>query len=163
MSIASIHETPILFYEGPHYYLSNFSSFAVMFNGQIWMTAEHLYQAHKFFWQRDGNIVDEIFHALSAHEAKQLGKVHKNKVVSDWDRMKLSAMEDILRAKYAQHPYVQIKLLQTGNAKLIEDSPKDSFWGRGPDLMGLNYLGRIWMKIRAEEQARVAAIDATDV
>ena len=42
-------------------------------------------------------------------------------------------MESICRAKLEQHPYVQKKLLQTGNYIIMEDSPTDSFWGCGYD------------------------------
>jgi predicted NAD-dependent protein-ADP-ribosyltransferase YbiA (DUF1768 family) len=59
-------------------------------------------------------------------------------------------MEALLRLKLAQHSWVRERLLATGDAEIIEDSPKDSFWGRGPDWKGKNHLGRLWMKLRAE-------------
>jgi len=62
-------------------------------------------------------------------------------------------MEDILRHKLAQHPYVQKQLRESGGAELIEDSPKDAFWGRGPDWTGKNHLGKLWMKLRSEMSA----------
>jgi predicted NAD-dependent protein-ADP-ribosyltransferase YbiA (DUF1768 family) len=40
--------------------------------------------------------------------------------------------------------------LQTGKKKIVEDSPKDSFWGWGPDRKGRNELGKLWMKLRKE-------------
>ena len=43
--------------------------------------------------------------------------------------------------------------IQTGNAEIVEDSPKDNFWGRGPKWKGANHLGKLWMKIRAELRA----------
>jgi ribA/ribD-fused uncharacterized protein len=59
-------------------------------------------------------------------------------------------MTVIVRAKHDQHEYIQRKLLETGNAELIENSPTDSFWGRGPDWKGRNELGKIWMRLRQE-------------
>ncbi len=147
MSIIST--STILFYEGPHYYLSNFSSFAIIIEGEIWMTVEHAYQASKFPAERS-EIRTRIQRALSAHDAKQIAKAHKGEACPDWDKRKLSVMEALLRTKLEQHSYVRRKLLETGNAKLVEDSPKDSFWGRGPDWGGLNHLGRLWERIRAE-------------
>ena len=59
-------------------------------------------------------------------------------------------MEEILRAKVKQNPYVKQKLLQTKGYTIVEDSPKDSFWGWGKERDGHNQLGKIWMKIRSE-------------
>lgn len=145
---------PILFYEGPHYYLSNFSAFAIEVDGEIWMTVEHAYQASKFAPECT-SIRNQIRTSLSAHEAKQIGKADKDEVRSNWDNDKLPVMDKLLRAKFAQHPYVQRKLLETDNAQLVEDSPKDSFWGRGQDGSGQNHLGKLWEKIRADKRAKL--------
>ena len=59
-------------------------------------------------------------------------------------------MEDIIRNKVEQNPYVLHKLLQTENKLIIEDSPYDDFWGWGENRTGRNELGKIWMKIREE-------------
>ena len=40
------------------------------------------------------------------------------------------------------------KLLQTEDYLIVEDSPKDSFWGWGPNRDGENQLGKLWMKLR---------------
>lgn len=59
-------------------------------------------------------------------------------------------MEELLRLKLEQNPYVKRKLLQTKDYEICEDSPKDSFWGIGPNRNGQNQLGKIWMKLRDE-------------
>mgnify|MGYP002520092451 CR=1 FL=1 len=59
-------------------------------------------------------------------------------------------MEDLLRLKLEQNPYVKKKLLQTGDYLIVEDSPKDDFWGWGPNRDGNNQLGKLWMKLREE-------------
>lgn len=41
-------------------------------------------------------------------------------------------------------------LLSTAGSVLVEASPYDHFWGGGRDGEGLNYLGRLLMKLRAE-------------
>lgn len=137
----------ILFYEGEYYMFSNFSSFAVIYNGLTWMTSEHAYQASKF---EDKDIIDLIHQTLSAHDSKKVAQVYKNKVRSNWGEIKISIMEDIIRAKIASHPYIREKLLGTGDREIIEDSHQDSFWGRGIDFKGRNELGKVWMKIRSE-------------
>lgn len=137
----------ILFYEVEYYFLSNFSAFAVEWMGRLWMTAEHAYQAAKFL---EEEIRELIRNARSAHEAKQIAKKYKHLRRDDWDEIKLSVMESILRAKLEQHPEILKKLLLSEGKFLVEDSPTDSFWGRGHDWKGENWLGRIWMKLRDE-------------
>lgn len=144
----------IVFYEGRGYFLSNFSSFAIEWGGYLCATSEHHYQASKF---TDESIRKLIREARSAHDSKKLAEAHQDNIRPDWDdEMKLAVMESILRAKLEQHPYIVRKLLETGDAFLVEDSPKDSFWGRGPDWKGKNHLGRLWMKLRAERRVNVA-------
>lgn len=36
---------------------------------------------------------------------------------------------------------------------IVEDSPKDSFWGWGESRNGQNNLGKLWMKLREEIKA----------
>src|SRR5690606_24814424 len=91
-----------------------------------------------------------ILDAPSAHEAFKIAERNRDKRRSDWDRVKVDIMRDILRAKAEQHEYVRRKLLATGDRELIEDSWRDDFWGWGPNRDGKNMLGRLWMEIRAE-------------
>lgn len=142
---------PVLFYGGEFCFgLSNFASFTVDWRGRMWMTSEHAYQAAKF---DDPAIIDKIHAATSAYAALKLAEQYKDHIRSTWSDEKLSVMEDIIRHKLAQHPYIKRYLLESGDATLVEDSPKDSFWGRGPDWKGQNHLGRLWMKLRSELQA----------
>lgn len=137
----------ILFYEGKNYFFSNFSSFKVRWRDIDWMTSEHAYQAAKF---DDPDIVDQIRKATSAHDAKKIAHAHKDKVIDNWDANKVDIMEEILWAKLTQHPYIQKKLRESGGREIVENSPTDSFWGRGADWKGQNQLGKLWMKLRAK-------------
>jgi len=137
------------FYEREFYVFSNFSSFAVKWKGRVWPTSEHAYQAAHFFTTAPA-LVKLIFRAKSAHEAFKLARVNADKAPKDWEEKKVAIMEDIVRHKLQQHPYVLHKLLQTGNKLLVEDSPKDDCWGWGADRKGRNELGKVWMKLRAE-------------
>lgn len=75
---------------------------------------------------------------------------HREAERPNWHSEKSIIMKDILRHKLQQHAYVQKKLLQTGRAVIIEDSPFDSYWGWGADRLGRNELGKIWMELREE-------------
>ena len=41
-------------------------------------------------------------------------------------------------------------LMGTGDAKLVEHTENDDYWGDGGDGSGKNMLGQILMRIRAE-------------
>lgn len=147
----SVHEHPpetVRFYAGEFgYCFSNFSAFAVEWNGRAWPTSEHAYQAAKF---DDPAIVEAIATAPSAHAALKLAEVHAASIRPSWPEEKRAVMKEICRAKLDQHEYVQRTLERSGNTPLVEDSPKDSYWGCGADGNGENHLGVIWMELREE-------------
>lgn len=137
------------FYEREFYCFSNFSSFSVRWKGRLWPTSEHAYQASHFM-NDHSKLVEQIFRANSAHEAYKIAKNNVDKVPEDWENRKIKIMESICKNKLRQNPYVMKKLLQTGNKKIVEDSPKDDFWGWGLNRHGRNELGKVWMKLREE-------------
>jgi len=136
------------FYEREFYVFSNFSSFSIEYQGIKFPTAEHLYYWHKF--SNDWLKQSLILLSASAHDAFILAQQWKSEQRHDWDAVKLDIMYHILRLKVEQHPYVKKKLFETGKRILVEDSWRDSFWGWGPDKDGLNWLGRLWMRLRGE-------------
>lgn len=144
----------ILFYEGKWYFFSNFSAFGFRWRNRDWMTAEHAYQAAKF---DDVIIKNKIRDARSARDAKMIAKKYPDKVRPNWPEIKLGIMEEVVRAKVAQHPHLAEKLLETSDAEIIENSPNDNFWGCGADGNGKNHLGRIWMKLREEYRSKSPA------
>lgn len=140
------------FYPREFFVCDNFASFQVEYGGVIWPTSEHLYQASHFF-DTDPGLADQILHARSAHDAYKMAKANGHRAPENWDEIKVDLMEEICRMKLAQHAYVQQKLLQTGDLEIVEDSPKDDFWGWGPNRDGRNELGKIWMRLRDELRA----------
>jgi ribA/ribD-fused uncharacterized protein len=139
---------PVLFYGGEFgYCFSNFSAFSIVWKGRMWQTSEHAFQAAGF---DDNDVIEAIANATSAHDALKLAIQYQDKFRSNWEEEKRAVMKDICRHKLQQHPYIEKTLRQTGEAKLVEDSPKDSTWGRGEDWQGKNWLGEIWMELRAE-------------
>lgn len=141
------NEKQVLFYENEYYCLSNFSSFAVEEENIVYMTSEHLYHCRKF---EDDAIKQEIIKSRSAHDAQKIAIKNKNKVLSNWNDIRLNKMKEILILKLNQHPYVQKKLLDTGDREIIENSWRDDFWGWGENKNGKNMLGKLWMEIRDE-------------
>jgi ribA/ribD-fused uncharacterized protein len=161
------------FYMSRWYAFDNFSAFEVsisrlntlpvtdIFWHPVFKTVEHAYQFFKFVWNTNSSLEassitaqgvrGKIHAATSAHEAKQIAKENKQHVRDDWDQIKVAVMAEILLAKFEQHEYVRRSLERSIGMELIEDSPIDNFWGRGPDHDGENWMGRLWMQIRDEK------------
>ncbi len=137
----------IFFYEHEYYMFSNFSSFALEWKGNVWMTSEHVYHSERF---DNEEIKEKIRNMRSAHEVFRFAQDNKYLQISNWNEIKVEIMKEIVREKIVQHPYVKKKLLESGSRELIEDSPHDDFWGWGKNKDGKNQLGKIWMELREE-------------
>ena len=125
-------------------FLSNFWPVNVQLQGLWFPTVEHAYQAAKTL---DIKEREAISYLSTPGEAKRAGR--RLPMRADWDEIKLSVMEDLIRQKF-QSPSIRTKLLETGNAKLEEGNYwKDRFWGVY-NGRGENHLGKILMKIRNE-------------
>jgi ribA/ribD-fused uncharacterized protein len=138
-------------YKRQFYPFSNFSSFQVEWRGYLWPTSEYAYQAAHFF-DTAPELVNEIKACKSSHDAFKLAKMNAHRAAVNWDEIKIDTMYDICRAKLIQHSYIKKMIYQTGDLVIVEDSPKDSFWGWGPDKKGRNELGKIWMRLRDESK-----------
>ena len=136
------------FYPREFYPLDNFSSFKVKYNGYLYSTVEEAFQANLFIDEYP-EIAEEIKKSNSAHEAQQIRFKNEDKIkLSPSETLEL--MEKLLRCKLEQNPYVLKKLLETKDYIIVEDSPKDNYWGWGMDRNGENQLGKLWMKLREE-------------
>jgi ribA/ribD-fused uncharacterized protein len=71
-------------------------------------------------------------------------------VRKDWQKIKVSRMKAVLTAKFTQNDELRQMLLSTGDAKLIETSNTDAFWGCGKKGDGKNMLGVLLMEVREE-------------
>ena len=140
-----IKDNPINSFTGKYRFLSNFGPSSVEFGGKIYATVEHAYQGAKTF---DLEEREDIRLADTPGKAKRLGK--KATIRADWDDVKLSIMEDLVRQKFSKHASLKEKLLETNNAELVKGNYwGDVFWGVCKGV-GKNHLGKILMKIREE-------------
>ena len=141
-------EEVIGFYPREFYPLDNFSSFKVEYNGYLYASLEEAFQSNLFLPDYP-EIAEQIKNSHSAHEAQKIMIDNKDKVKYN-DEEILLLMENLLRLKIKQNPYVKKKLLETKDYIIVEDSPKDSYWGCGINRDGKNMLGKLWMKLRDE-------------
>lgn len=131
---------------------SNFSPHRIHLDGKMWPTSEHYFQAQKF---HDVAYRERIRTAHSPMDAANLGRDRKQKLRRDWESVKVDVMRNAVRAKFSQHAELTALLLSTGDAKLVEHTTNDAYWGDGGDGRGRNMLGQILMQVR--EALRAAA------
>jgi ribA/ribD-fused uncharacterized protein len=125
-------------------WLSNFYMVEVEYDGEIYPSTEHAYQAAKTMLPAERR---EIQTASTCGKSKRLGQ--KVKLRPDWEEIKVEVMRDLLRQKFAQ-PDLRQKLLATGDQHLVEGNTwEDYFWGVC-NGRGLNHLGRLLMDVREE-------------
>ncbi|KAJ7066595.1 hypothetical protein C8F01DRAFT_709045 [Mycena amicta] len=132
---------------GPHAEFDQFAVHAITYNGVVYPTSQHLFQALKFIGHRM-DIAELIRSAATAQLA--LAIAHSNKTLSraDWFQINLTQMEEVLFLKFSQYNHLKQELLSTDSSQLYQDSMTDSFWGVGPDLLGCNEFGRALERVR---------------
>lgn len=129
---------------------SNFALFSIVVDGERWQTSEHFFQAQKFL---DPVYKSKVKKASSPMMAAKLGRDRKQKLRRDWESCKVGVMRRAVLAKFTQHEELKALLLQTQDAKLIEHTENDNYWGDGGDGSGKNMLGKILMQVRADLQS----------
>ncbi|TYJ24311.1 hypothetical protein E1A91_A08G252200v1 [Gossypium mustelinum] len=163
-TVAPFETSIIFFYKTWDLYgaFSNFSPHPIQMpdedgNYVTWFSVEHYYQANKFIGVSNPlaqDCIDKIKSAKSPEEAARMGRLtqrrHPHLVRSDWESVKIDVMYRALKCKFSIYPHLNSMLLLTAGSVLVEASPHDLFWGGGRDGEGLNYLGRLLMKLRSE-------------
>ncbi len=140
--------TVINSFQGEYFFLSNFFYSPFEYDGEIYSTVEHAFQAAKTF---DSEQRQSIRQADSPAQAKYLGRAVPLR--PDWEQVKFDIMLALLKQKFAQTDLRQ-KLLNTGDSDLIEGNTwGDKVWGcilyKG-QWIGQNNLGKLLMKVRAD-------------
>ncbi len=126
---------------------SNFAAFPIRLDKEQWPTSEHYFQAQKF---EDRAYRRKIRMAKTPMIAARLGRDRSRRLRRDWESVKVEVMRKAVRAKFQQHEDLRELLLSTGEARLVERTTNDSYWGDGGDGSGKNMLGRILMQVRKE-------------
>lgn len=131
-------------------FLSNFYESEIEFEGIVYPTNEHFFQAMKTL------DIDErraIANALTPGKAKRMGR--KVTLRSDWEEVKEEVMFLGLCLKFADDQLADW-LLETGDEELVEGNDwSDNFWGvchckkcQAQGIQGQNRLGHLLMKVR---------------
>lgn len=137
-------EKAIRQFRGDFFFLSNFYNCPVAYKQLTYTNNEAAFQAQKCV--SDTERIQ--FTKLSPSEAKRLGR--RVSLRKDWEDVKVSIMEEVVRAKFTQNAELADKLLATGDAHLEEGNTwGDRVW-ETVNGIGANQLGIILMKIRDE-------------
>jgi ribA/ribD-fused uncharacterized protein len=128
-------------------FLSNLFDAPIEIGGTIWPTSEHYYQAMK---HDDPVVVEKVRRQKKALNSKFVSR-KACKRLNRWpsEEHKICSMRMAIKAKFDQHSILRGKLLKTAPLEIIEDSPKDSYWGVGEDGNGQNKMGVLLMELRA--------------
>ena len=133
---------------GKYGFLSNLYPCKVFCEGSTFESSEHAYQYGK---SDDLNIKRYIKDAPTPALACIVGHgLFPYMVKEGWKDEKVNRMYGVLLLKFKQHEDLAKKLLDTGEAILIEDSKSDGFWGVGKNGKGKNMLGKLLMEVRDE-------------
>lgn len=136
--------------EKPYGAFSNLFRRAVTFEGLVYPTSEHAYQAGK---ARKPAVRDWILSAPTpALAAMAAHGLYVWDVAPEWAQTKFDRMRGVLRAKFDQHEDLRQLLLSTGEARLVEvgtvNNAVNRLWGE-VDGKGENMLGVMLMELRA--------------
>lgn len=137
--------------EKPYGAFSNLYRREVEFEGEVFATSEHAYQAGKARksavrkWLMDAPSPSLL--AMAAHG------LYYWDIAPGWSTTKFDRMRAVLRAKFTQHPDLRDLLLSTGDAKLVETATVDNevnrLWGE-VNGVGRNMLGVLLMELRTD-------------
>ena len=136
-------------FTGQYDFLSNFYRSPVEFEGHLYRSVEHAYQAAKTL---DEDMRKKIRDTEKPGKAKRIGK--SLRLRPDWEKIKFDIMRQLLKDKFT-NDILRARLLTTGTQELIEGNNwHDKIWGEcicekcGGE--GENNLGKLLMGLREE-------------
>lgn len=135
--------------EKPYGKLSNLYRCSVVFEGTVFPTSEHAYQAGK---ARKEAVREWLLSAPSpALVAMAAHGLYTWDIAPNWSKTKFDRMRGVLYAKFTQHPELRELLLSTGDKRLVEvatvDNEVNRLWGE-VNGKGKNMLGVLLMELR---------------
>lgn len=147
---------PVTEFQGEYRFLSNFWPAEAAYDGIVYPTSEHAYQAAK---TTESEIREAIRQAPRPGDAKNHGAGLE--VRPGWtEGLDVAVMSEVVASKFLRDPELKEKLLGTGDRILIEGNRwHDNNWGSclcgepGCASPGRNKLGQVLMAVRATLQA----------
>lgn len=131
-------------FRGEYSWLSNFAKCEIVYKNTVYPSVENAYQSAK------NN--DEEWKKFCSTENAIIVKKNSHKIIliENWNFIKLSIMEELLRQKFIFNDYYKKKLIETKDEYIEEGNTwHDTFWGVNIiSGKGENHLGKLIMQIR---------------
>lgn len=130
-----------------HRFLPNFHPSPIEFEGVVFPTVEHAFQAAKTLDRSQRLAIAAL---PTPGKAKRAGR--KLDLRGDWEAVKVDCMRHLLRLKFRPGSALAAKLVATHPARIFEaNSWGDTFWGVDHRTgRGRNHLGILLEEIRSE-------------
>jgi ribA/ribD-fused uncharacterized protein len=124
--------------------LSNFADFSVEYDGEIYPTVEHAYQALKYTCTNKPELVEMVRKLDTPEKAKSAGGkggMSKQGAVLDiecWNNKKDNIMQDLVKSKISRHSAIRdiLKTAKDQHIFLVHFSRFDMEWGAHVDSDG---------------------------
>lgn len=132
---------------------SNFADISVRWQGIVYPTSEHAFQAGKTL---DKEMREYIASQPTPGNAKHAGRLLKPpKFRADWEQVKVEVMRDVIRNKFNPNCLWTKNLLKTAGMWIVEfNTWRDRVWGATQNAEGIwvgqNNLGKCLMDVRKE-------------
>jgi ribA/ribD-fused uncharacterized protein len=107
-----------------------------MFDGALYPTSEHLFQAHKFMATRP-DLAEHIRCCSTPRKALEEATRLRPYVRHDWFEVNVGIMDLVLELKFTQHPLLADMLRRTGQREILEASPVRLLFGHEGKLLTL--------------------------
>ena len=148
-----------VFYYGRLAPYSNFLACDITIDHTKYCCVEQYFQHCKAMHSNEFYKAEEIMMTSNPAIMKAIGG--SISAPSSWETMQLDVMEQGVMAKFEQNHSLRLQLLATGEARLVEASLYDMYWGigkglRGDDLekpstwKGKNHMGHILEAVRRD-------------
>ena len=126
---------------GDYFFLSNFFLCTIEYEGIIYPSVEHAYQAAKTL---DPETRRQCL-TMTAGQAKRWGR--SLTLRDDWEQVKIAVMDHLLDIKFTPESELAQKLLATSTHELVEGNTwGDTFWGvcngKGKNMLGTLLMAR---------------------
>ena len=142
----------IVAFQGHKDVLSNMYLCKLVMYGKYFNSSEAIYQYEKAVFHNRYDIARKIISSKNGYEAKYIAK--QIKVSTDWHKVKVRIMREVLRIKFNQCSAFK-KCLHDNKGKHFIEATNDRFWGAGlkkcelksTSYPGKNVLGKVLMRM----------------
>ncbi|TFK46916.1 hypothetical protein OE88DRAFT_1637477 [Heliocybe sulcata] len=128
----------------------------VLYQGELYPSAFHLFEALKFLRNERHDIAARIREMENPADVHPLSERMKEYAKEGFERELMEYMDEALYLKFTQHPDLRDQLLNTGVADLIYAEATDPVWGEGTLGQGMNHLGIALRRLRERLRAELA-------